>query len=58
MRELAEWVGAWVPRPVIVTDVSCGICATAGVRVVAEGEGVTGEAVYCRTCRPETDVET
>jgi hypothetical protein len=50
LRELAEWAGAWAARPVTVTDVSCAICGKAAVRLVAEGESVAGEAVYCETC--------
>jgi hypothetical protein len=53
LRELAEWAGTWAPRPVIVTDITCGICATAGVRLVAEGEAVAAEAVYCETCESQ-----
>jgi hypothetical protein len=47
LRELAEWAGAWVPRPVIVSNVACGICATAGVRLVAEGEFAARGIVHC-----------
>jgi len=50
LRELAEWAGAWAPRPVTVTDVSCATCGKAAVRLVAEGESVACEAVYCETC--------
>ena len=52
LRELAEWAGAWVPRPVTVTEVTCPTCGKAGVRLVAEGEPFEGEAVCCATCRP------
>lgn len=53
MHELAEWVGNWAPRPVTVTDVACATCGKAGVRLVAKGEPVSEETVYCATCRPE-----
>jgi hypothetical protein len=57
LHELAEWVGAWTPRPVTVGDVSCGTCGKAAVRIVAEGETVDGGPVYCVTCRPEEEAE-
>ena len=50
LRELAEWAGRWASAPVTVTDVDCGACGRPGVRLVKEGEAVTGEAVYCETC--------
>ncbi len=50
LRQLAEWAGAWAPRPVTVSDVSCATCGKVGVRLVAEGEPVDGEAVDCETC--------
>ena len=50
LRELAEWVGHWTPRPLEVSDVTCSTCGKAGVRVVAEGEAVDGGPVYCETC--------
>jgi len=33
-----------------MTDVDCVACGRAGVRLVKEGEAVTGEAVYCEAC--------
>jgi hypothetical protein len=34
-----------------VTEVACGGCGKAGVRLVKEGETVDCEAVYCETCK-------
>ena len=48
--KLAEWAGRWAPAPVTVTDVDCGACGRVGVRLVKEGEVVTGEAVHCSSC--------
>ena len=53
LRELAEWVGAWVPRPVTVTDVACATCGKAGVRLVKEGEPIADEHLYCETCESQ-----
>jgi hypothetical protein len=55
LRELAEWAGAWAPRALTVTDVSCATCGKVGVRLVAEGESVDGEAVCCATCRQQAN---
>jgi hypothetical protein len=55
LRELAEWAGAWAPRAVSIADVSCATCGKAGVRLVAEGEPIEGEAVGCRTCQREAN---
>ena len=44
------WAGAWAPRAVTVADVTCATCGKVGVRLVAEGEAVAGEPVYCQTC--------
>jgi hypothetical protein len=52
LRELAEWVGHWTPRPLEVSDVTCSTCGKAGVRLVKEGETVDGGPVYCATCKP------
>jgi len=57
MHELAEWVGNWAPRPVTVTDIACATCGEEGVRLVAEGEPVNEESVYCATCRPEEEAK-
>jgi hypothetical protein len=57
LRELAEWAAALAPRPVTVTEVSCATCGKVGVRLVAEHQAVTGEAVCCATCRRETEPE-
>lgn len=51
LRELAEWAAVWAPAPVAVSDVACGGCGKAGVRLVKEGESVDCEAVYCETCK-------
>jgi hypothetical protein len=51
LRELAEWVGHWTPRPLEVCDVTCSTCGKAGVRLVKEGETVDGGPVYCATCK-------
>lgn len=58
LRELAEWVGNWAPRPVTVTDIACATCGKEGVRLVAEGEPVVEEAVYCAACRPKAEAVT
>ncbi len=55
LRDLAEWAGAWAPRAVTVSDVLCATCGKVGVRLVAEGEPIELEAIYCATCRPETN---
>jgi len=39
LRELAEWAGAWTPRPLEISDVTCGTCGKAGVRTVADRGG-------------------
>jgi hypothetical protein len=57
LRELAEWAGAWTPRPLEISDVTCGTCGKAGVRTVAEGETVDAGPVYCRTCEPAAEEE-
>ena len=51
LRELAEWAAVWAPAAVAVSDVACGGCGKAGVRLVKEGESVDCEAVYCETCK-------
>ena len=55
LRELAEWAGAWAPRPVTVTDVPCATCGRLAVRLVAEGETASAAAVYCSSCEPEAN---
>jgi hypothetical protein len=67
LRELAEWVGQWTPRPVKIYDVTCAACGTVGVRLVAKNvqldergfihttvtsKRVDGGQLYCATCRP------
>ena len=51
LHELAEWAGAWTRLPVAVSDATCATCGKVGVRLVAEGEPVEGEAVCCANCR-------
>jgi hypothetical protein len=51
LRELAEWTGAWTPRPLEISDVTCSTCGRAGVQLVKEGEAVDGGPVYCATCK-------
>jgi hypothetical protein len=55
LREFAEWAGAWSPRPVTVTHVSCATCGKVGVRLVADGEPASDAAVYCSSCQPEAN---
>ena len=50
LQQLAEWTAAWAPAPVAITEVACGGCGRAGVRLVKEGETVDGEAINCETC--------
>jgi hypothetical protein len=50
LRELADWAASWAPAPVTVTDVDCVACGRRGIRLVKEGETVTGEAVHCSSC--------
>jgi hypothetical protein len=58
LRELAEWVGHWTPRPLEISDVTCSMCGKAGVRIVKEGEAVDGGPVYCATCKAAVEEAT
>jgi hypothetical protein len=49
---LAEWAEDGALRPLTVTDVACATCGKEGVRLVAKGETISDEAVYCVACRP------
>ena len=67
LRQLAEWLGQWTPRPVTIHDVTCTVCRTVGVRLVAEdvrldekgfietiirSKRADGGPLYCATCQP------
>jgi len=58
LRELAEWAGAWTPRPLEISDVTCSTCGEAGLRIVKEGETVDGGPVYCKTCKAAAEEAT